>query len=70
MTASWSAGDCNHVIVEGVHYNRRELKYNPEADPSRVLTKEDLIFGDDTQPANEEADEEQSEARDLSDGVN
>lgn len=64
------AGDCNHIVVEGVHYNRRELKYNPGADPSRVLTKEDLIFGDDTQPANEEADEEQSEAKDLSDGVN
>ena len=48
----------------------RELKYNPGADPTRVLTKEDLIYGDDTQPANEEADEEQSEAKDLSDGVN
>ena len=50
--------------------NFKEPKYNPGADPSRMLTKEDLIYGYDTQPANEEADEEQSEAKDLSDGVN
>lgn len=47
------------MIIEGAHYNRKELKNVPREDPTKPFTKEDLIFGVNTQPANEDDDEEE-----------
>lgn len=52
-------GGCSHIIIDGQHYNRKELKAREEMEErdrgtTRPYTKEDLIFGVATQPAGEE----------------
>lgn len=52
-------GGCSHIIIDGQHYNRKELKAREEMEEkdrgtARPYTKEDLIFGVATQPAGEE----------------
>lgn len=51
-------GGCSHIIIDGQHYNRKELKAREEMEgkdrTQRPYTKEDLIFGVATQPAGEE----------------
>ena len=54
-----SSGGCSHIIIDGQHYNRKELKAREEMEEkdrgtTRPYTKEDLIFGVATQPAGEE----------------
>ena len=53
------SGGCSHIIIDGQHYNRKELKAREEMEEkdlgtTRPYTKEDLIFGVATQPAGEE----------------
>jgi len=51
-------GGCSHIIIDGQHYNRKELKAREEMEEKDrkegAYTKEDLIFGVATQPAGEE----------------
>ena len=53
-----SSGGCSHIIIDGQHYNRKELKAREEMverdRTQQPYTKEDLIFGVATQPAGEE----------------
>ena len=53
-----SSGGCSHIIIDGQHYNRKELKAREEMEEKDrkegAYTKEDLIFGVATQPAGEE----------------